>query len=147
MKTGDILRIPVDDFFVAAKIIWISQWNKDTMGIVIYPGWFEDAEQVRPVEGEYLAMKMGNADVRVLYPSIKNVTSKKIWTVIGHSPLNERDRELCFHLIGGTLYDGDDSVRNATSDDYARFSPVLAAGPVVVQNLIRQARSAIPRID
>lgn len=129
-------------FFFAAKIIWISQWYKDAMGIVIYPGWFEDPEQVRPVEGEYLAMKMGNADVRVLYPSIK-----KIWTVIGHSPLNERDRELCFHLDGGTLYDGDDSVRNATSDDYARFSPVLAAGPVVVQNLIRQARSTIPRID
>lgn len=142
MITGDILRIPGDDFFFAAKIIWISQWYKDAMGIVIYPGWFEDPEQVRPVEGEYLAMKMGNADVRVLYPSIK-----KIWTVIGHSPLNERDRELCFHLDGGTLYDGDDSVRNATSDDYARFSPVLAAGPVVVQNLIRQARSTIPRID
>ncbi|WP_157404113.1 hypothetical protein [Paracoccus sp. N5] len=52
MKTGDILRIPVDDFFVAAKIIWISQWNKDAMGIVIYPGWFEDAEQIRPVEGD-----------------------------------------------------------------------------------------------
>jgi len=52
VKTGDILRIPVDDFFVAAKIIWISQWNKDAMGIVIYPGWFEDAEQVRPVEGD-----------------------------------------------------------------------------------------------
>lgn len=147
VKTGDILRIPVDDFFVAAKIIWISQWYKDVMGIVIYSGWFKDADNVRPVEGEYLTMKMGNNDVMVLYPSVKNVTVKRIWTVIGHSSLSEIDKELRFHLIGGTLYDGDDSIRSATSDDYAKFSPVLAAGPVVVQNLIREARSRMPRID
>lgn len=147
VKTGDILRIPVDDFFVAAKIIWISQWYKDVMGIVIYSGWFKDADNVRPVEGEYLTMKMGNNDVKVLYPSVKNVTVKRIWTVIGHSSLSEIDKELRFHLIGGTLYDGDDSIRSATSDDYAKFSPVLAAGPVVVQNLIREARSRMPRID
>ncbi len=147
VKTGDILRIPVDDFFVAAKIIWISQWYKDVMGIVIYSGWFKDADNVRPVEGEYLTMKMGNNDVKVLYPSVKNVTVKRIWTVIGHSSLSEIDKELRLHLIGGTLYDGDDSIRSATSDDYAKFSPVLAAGPVVVQNLIREARSRMPRID
>lgn len=70
-------------------------------------------------------MKMGNDDVRGLYPSIKNVMRKKIWIV----------------------YDGDDRIRNAKSDDYMKFSPVLAAGPVVVQNLIRQARSGMPRID
>ncbi len=110
VKTGDILRIPVDDFFVAAKIIWISQWYKDVMGIVIYSGWFKDADNLRPVEGEYLTMKMGNNDVMVFYPSIKNVTVKRIWTVIGHSSLSEIDKELRFHLIGGTLYDGDDSI-------------------------------------
>lgn len=147
VKIGDILRIPVDDFFVAAKIIWISQWHKDATGIVIFPGWFESADQVRPVEGDYLVMKMGKDDVRVLYPSIKNVTAKKKWAIIGHSPLNETDIKLRFHLVASMLYDGDDSVRFATLDDYANYPHVLAAGPIVVQNLIRQARPSMPRID
>lgn len=147
VKPGDILRIPVDDFFVAAKIIWISQRYKDVTGIVVYPACFQEAGRVRPTDGDYVAMDMGGDEVRVLYPSIANVTKKRIWDVIGASELTQRDEALCHHIIGPGLCQGDVEIRTATADDYARYQRMMTAGLVVVQNLIRQARSKLPQAD
>ncbi|WP_147393158.1 hypothetical protein [Paracoccus siganidrum] len=146
MREGDLLRIPIDDFFVAAKVIWISNRYKDVCGIVVYPACFQCAENVRAIDGDYLVMKMGQDNVRVLYPSVKNVTKKKIWEVVGSAGVMGND-EIPYHIIGGLLCKGDDEVRNATSEDYARFPRMMTAGPIVVQNLIRQALSNFQKFD
>ena len=36
VREGDLLFIPVDNSFVAAKVLWVSQWNLNAMDIAVY---------------------------------------------------------------------------------------------------------------
>lgn len=66
-------------------------------------------------------------------------------TVIGHQPLDDADKALRRHIIGGSLYDGDDEIRRpATGEDYGHYSSVMTAPALVVLNLIRAAMDQFP---
>ncbi|MGX5722951.1 hypothetical protein [Shinella zoogloeoides] len=145
VREGDLLCIPVDDSFVAAKLLWVSDWNKNVMGIAVYARRFASSVTLLDEFSEYAVLKMGREDVTVVYPSAENVTKKKIWTVIGHRPLDDADRMLRRHIIGGSLYDGDDEIRRpATGEDYTLYSSVMTAPALVVLNLIRAAMDQFP---
>lgn len=145
VREGDIVCIPVDDSFVAAKLLWVSDWNKNVMGIAVYARRFASPVTVLDGLSDYAILKMGRDDVTVVYPSVENVTKKKIWTVIGHRPLDDADRMLRRHIIGGSLYDGDDEIRRpATGEDYTLYPSVMTAPALVVLNLIRAAMDQFP---
>lgn len=145
VREGDILCIPVDEWFVAAKVLWVSQWHKNVMGIAVYARRFASSATLLDGFSEHAVLKMGRDDVTVIYPSVENVTKKKTWTVIGHRPLDDADRILRRHIIGGSLYDGDDEIRRpATGEDHTLYPSVMTAPALVVLNLIRAATDQFP---
>jgi len=145
VRDGDLLCIPVDDWFVAAKVLWVSQWYKNAMGIAVYARGFAAPVTALDASPGYACLDMGGQEVTVVYPSIQNVTKTKIWTVIGHQPLDDADKALRRHIIGGSLYEGDDEIRRpATGEDYGHYPSVMTAPALVVLNLIRAAMDQFP---
>lgn len=139
VQEGDLLSIPVDDDFVAAKVLWVSHWYRDVMGIVVYAGRLGAPTAAPDTLAGYLTLDMGGEPVTVAYPSVENVT-KKTWKIIGHQPLDEVDKGLRHHIIGGNLYDGDDEIRRpASGKDYTLYPVVRTAPALVVVNLIKAA--------
>lgn len=148
VREGDLLCIPVDDSFVAAKVLWVSQWYKNAMGIAVYARRFAAPMAALDALPDYARLDMGGEQVTVLYPSIENVTKKKTWTVIGRQPLDDADRALRRHIIGGALHDGDDEIRRpATGEDYTLYPGLMTAPALVVLNLIRAAMDRFPMAE
>lgn len=147
VREGDLLCIPVDESFVAAKVLWVSQSHLNAMGIAVYARRFAAPMATLDALPDYARLDMGGEQVTVLYPSVENVTKKKTWTVIGHQPLDDADRALRRHIIGGSLYDGDDEIRRpATGEDYTLYPRVMTAPLPVVLNLIRAVMDRFPTI-
>lgn len=145
VQEGDLLSIPVDNVLVVAKVLWVSQWYRNVMGIAVHAGLHDAVTAAPDTLPGYLTFDMGGEPVTILYPSVDNVTKKKTWTIIGHRPLDDVDKGLRRHIIGGTLYDGDDEIRQpASGEDYTLYPVVRTAPALVVVNLIRAAMDQPP---
>ena len=68
---GDLLCIPVDDSFVAAKVLWVSQWYKNVMGIAVYTSRFAAPVTAPDASSGYVRLDMGGEEVTVVYPSVE----------------------------------------------------------------------------
>lgn len=145
VREGDLLCIPVDGWFVAAKVLWVSQWYKNAMGIAVYARRFAAPVTALDALPGYARLDMGGKEATVVYPSIENVTKRKTWEVVGHWPLDDADKALRRHIIGGSLYDGDDEIRRpATGEDYGHYPSVMTAPALVVLNLVQVAMDQFP---
>lgn len=78
VREGDLLCAPVDDWFVAAKFLWVSQRHLNAMGIAVLARRFDTPMTALDDLPDYARLDMSDEEVTVLYPSVENVTKKNI---------------------------------------------------------------------
>lgn len=138
VEVGSVIAIPVDDMFLACKVIWLSKRSRDVMGLVVLPGVFNSLASTQLSDGAYQFFTVMGAERLVMYADRKNVTRRKLWPIIGALPLTPLDHDLLTHQIGAGLWKGDDFLRNLSPQEHGIYPKMLVAGNGAVENFLRQ---------
>jgi hypothetical protein len=136
MKVGTVISIPIENNFVLAKVIWLSEMIEKGMGFVIYPELYKASEAPIIKEHPYKDISIYSGVIKVLYSTTDNVENGN-WVEVGELPLNRQDEELIIHNIGGVLYQGDRKLEK--QEDINQYPKLLNAGIKAVENMIKAA--------
>lgn len=136
IKIGNVISIPFSDkYFITAKIIWISGVFKDVMGFVLLPTLYESGDNPKIIEGEYIKVPIYTGDISVIYGDIKNVY-KGDWELIGDCHITQLDEDLLYHNIGGSLYKGDELIRELKDEELFKYPKFLNAGNKAIEKML-----------
>ena len=136
MKVGTVIRIPIENHFVLAKVIWLSEMIDKGMGFVIYPELYKENESPIIKEQPYKDINIYSGAIKVLYSTTDNVENGD-WIEVGELSLSDQDEELLIHNIGGVLYQGDCKLEN--QENINQYPKLLNAGVKAVENMIKAA--------
>lgn len=137
IKIGDVISIPLQDRIVTGKVIYLSTILKDVFGFVVLPQVFTNQQDIDIQDGAPVAIKLPKDTRMVLYADIKAVTERKIWPIVGHLPVTDANKELLLHGVGGSLYQGNDTVKTFESLEERRAYPqILTSGDEAIVNIL-----------
>jgi len=140
LEAGDVIAIPFGEKFAAAKTLYVSDHVKDVFGFVVFDRVFDSLDSISVEDGPYTEFAEGPNKVKLLHADRKNITRRKIWTVVGQLPVTEDDQELLRFGIGGTLYHGNDKIRVfSTVDERMTFPQVKTSGNKLVEIFLQQS--------
>lgn len=137
MKLGDVIKVLFADKYALCKTIYLSSIVKDVFGFVVLGRCFERDEEPQVESVPILEFELGIGRVKVLYADRKNVETDGIWTVVGSIPVSEEDQSFLLHGVGGTLFNGNDPVREFTSiAERKSFPQILTYGNKAIETVL-----------
>jgi hypothetical protein len=125
VSVGDIALIPVRDFFVPAKVLYLSNYFKHVILLGIYK--LKQSEKTMPS-----ALPENFADL--LYTS-QEMILKKLWPRVGHEALLPGQQGLSERIVGGDIWVEDECVRPASKQDYELLRQMGVCGMGLVQEI------------
>lgn len=136
-KLGDVIKVLFGDKYALCKTIYLSSIVRDVFGFVVLGRHFAENEVPQVEVIPILEFELGIGRVKVLYADRKNVEKEGSWTVVGSIPVSEEDQSLLLHGVGGTLYKGNEPVREFTSiAERKSFPQILTYGNKAIETVL-----------
>jgi|GEM_PF-3085019 len=110
---------------------------KHVIGFVIFSDFFKENEELFIKESVYKKIELPGGKFPLIYADKLSVSKGK-WKIIDNIPLNDLDRKLIIHNYAGNLYNGDEKIRELTTEELKNevYHKMVVSGNIFVERLL-----------
>jgi hypothetical protein len=105
---GAIISIPCDKSYVVAKVLYVSEYFKNTALLKIY-------SHRLPIDGSYINA-ISEDSFELVHTGV-DLIKKGRWAVLTHIPLSDSESQSLKRVVGGDVWDADNCLGAASDAD------------------------------
>lgn len=127
INVGTVISIPCDNYYVVAKILFLSERMKNVALYKIY-------DRKVALNKPYIDV-MSSSSFELVYTGI-GLIKKGEWPILAHLPLLDSEKESSMRIAAGNVWLANECLRPATDEDYSSIPRMLVANVKGVERMV-----------